>query len=454
MREEFGRLARLALPVVAAQLGMMMLGIVDIAMVGRLGARAVAAVALGEVVVFGTWIVGLGLVMGIDPIVSQAHGAKRGAEAGLALQRGIVIGLLASLPIAAAWIFSRPLLAALGQDADLAREAQVYTRSQAFSAAPLLVFMALRQYLQGREIVMAPLKVLLLANLVNVFLNWVLLFGNLGMPALGVRGAALATGLTRLFMAAALALLIVRRRMHAGAWVPWSRACLRLRGLAPVLRYGVPIAIQFALEVWAFNASTLLAGLLGVVPVAAHLVVLKLASLSFMVPLGVSIAAATRVGNLLGAGDRAQAQRAAWMALAMGAGAMLCAATLLLLFRHALPALFTTDGSVIALGATILPIAAAFQLFDGTQAVGGGILRGMGDTRPAALYNLLGYYGVALPLAWWLVRSRGVGLSGIWWSLCAGLFVVAALLVLRVARRGPATLEELAIGAVDPRTIA
>ncbi len=445
MREEFGRLAKLALPVIAAQLGMMMLGIVDIAMVGRLGARTVAAVALGEVVVFGTWIIGLGLVMGIDPIVSQAHGAKRGEEAGLALQRGIVIGLLASLPIAAAWIFSRPLLEFLGQDAALAREAQIYTRTQAFSVAPLIVFMALRQYLQGREIVMAPMKVLLVANLVNVLLNWGLIFGNLGMPALGVRGAALATGFTRIFMVAGLALLIVRRRMHAGAWVAWSRACLRPHGLAAVLRYGIPIAAQFALEVWAFNASTLLAGFLGVVPVAAHLVVLKLASLSFMVPLGISIAAATRVGNLLGAGDRARAQRAAWMALAMGGGATIFAAALFLLFPRALPALFTTDGAVIALGATILPIAAAFQLFDGTQVVGGGILRGMGDTRPAALYNLLGYYAVALPLAWWLVLRRGAGVSGIWWALCAGLFVVALLLVLRVARRGPSTVKELAI---------
>ena len=442
IRKEVGVLGALAWPVVAAQLGAMMLGIVDTWMLGRLGTAELSAAALADVVLFGSLIFGIGLVMGIDPLVSQAHGGGEGERAGRALQRGIVLAVVASLPLALVWSFTGDLLILMGQEPHLAAMGQTYADANLVGLAPFLVFTALRQYLQGRGIMKAPLVIILVGNLANVLFNWVLIFGHLGFPAMGFWGAGLATSCTRIFMLVALVALILRRDLHRGAWEPWSRRALRL---APVLRYGLPVAIAFTLEVWAFSASTVLAGWLPGDAVASHIIVLKLASLSFMVPLGISAASATRVGNLLGASDRGAAQLAAWVALGMGGGVMLVNASIFVALRDRLGWIFSDDPEVVALSAAVFPVAAAFQLFDGTQAVGGGILRGMGNTRPAALFNLLGYYVLALPLAYFLAFRRGYGLPGIWWGLALGLAVVALLLVAFIAGRGPAKAPRLVI---------
>lgn len=212
-------------------------------------------------------------------------------------------------------------------------------------------------------------------------------------------------------------------------------AALELRGLAEIVRNGVPIGLQYGLETWAFQITTLLAGALGEAELAAHVVALNLASLSFMVPMGLSQGASTRVGNLLGAGQTHAARRSATLALGLGAGVMVVSAVLFVTLRWELPRLYSDDATVVALAASILPIAAAFQVFDGTQAVGGGVLRGLGATRPAAVFNLVGYYVVALPLALLAAKSFGMGLPGLWWGLCVGLAGVASALVWWIRRR-------------------
>jgi MATE family multidrug resistance protein len=281
-----------------------------------------------------------------------------------------------------------------------------------------------------------PLWIILGTNVLNVFLDWVLIFGKLGVPAMGIRGAGLATGISRSVMPLGLAILIFGSGLHRGAWVPWSREALG-RGLRRAFSMGLPLAFQIGLEVWAFNACTLIAGKFGEATVAAHAVVLKIASFTFMVPLGISAAAATRVGNRIGAGDPLGAQRAAHVALAIGAAVMGGSALAFLLVPRALAGILTTKPEVIAIALTVFPIAAAFQVFDGTQVVGCGILRGMGTPRPGALFNLLGYYGLALPLGCVLAFRGGMGISGVWIGLALGLAVVAVLLVLWIAYRGP-----------------
>ncbi len=203
---------------------------------------------------------------------------------------------------------------------------------------------------------------------------------------------------------------------------------------------GAPAALQIGLEMWAFQIVTLWAGDLGSTDLAAHTIVLNLASLSFMLPLGISIGTSTRVGNLLGAGEREQAQHAAHVAFGMGAATMAVCALIFLIGRHALPGLYTEDAAVLELAARVLPIAAAFQLFDGLQVVGSGILRGMGRTVPGALINLVGYYALALPFAVWLGFSGGHGLTGLWWGLSLGLATIAISLVAWIAVRGPKTV--------------
>ncbi len=433
-RAEVRALLRLGLPVSITQLGVMMLGVVDTMMVGHLGTTALDAAALGSLWMWGTVVFGVGLVLGMDPIVSQAHGAGERRRVALALQRGLVVGLLATPPLAASWWLTEPCLAGLGQAPELAAAAGRYVEIQVFSLYPFLAFFALRQYLQGRGIVAPALIAVVVANVFNAGANWVLIYGHLGLPAMGLEGAGLATGLTRCMLLLSLALYTWGRGLHRGAWERPSLAALELRGLYEIVRHGTPVGLQYGLETWAFQASTLVAGTLGEATLAGHVIALNLASLSFMMPLGISQGASTRVGNLVGAGMPAAARRSAMLALALGGGVMVVSAVLFVALRHELPALYTRDPEVVAVAAGILPIAAAFQLFDGTQGVGGGVLRGVGATRPAAVFNLVGYYVIALPLAAWAVAA-GMGLAGLWWGLCLGVALVAGALVWWIGRR-------------------
>jgi MATE family multidrug resistance protein len=438
IRTELRRVMALALPVAATQIGTMLLGFVDMVMVGRVGTDALAASAIANVWIYGTTQLALGTIFGLDPIVAQAHGAGRGDLAGRALQRGLVLALLLAVPVGLAWLGCERFLVWTGQDPALSRMAQSYTVVQLPSLPFFLAFHALRQYLQGREMVRPALLVMVVANFVNALLNWSLIFGHLGMPALGLEGAGIATGLTRMACFAILAWWVLALRLHAGAWVPWSREAFAASGLREILRLGLPVGFQTSLEVWAFSGAALIAGQLGAPALAAHSVVLNMAALSFMMPLGVGLAASTRVGNLLGARRPRDAQRAAWVSMGLGAGVMMLSALLFVLGRHWLPRIYTDQVEVIALSTSILPIAAAFQIFDGTQVVGCGVLRGMGRTRPAAWFNLIGYWVIGLPLGGWLALRAGFGLGGIWWGLAIGLAIVSGLLVSWIQRFGPA----------------
>jgi MATE family multidrug resistance protein len=447
-RAELRALLRLGLPVAITQLGVMMLGVVDTMMVGHLGTLALDASALGSLWIWGTVVFGIGLIFGMDPIVSQAHGAGEQRRVALTLQRGVVVATLLTPLLSLGWWLTEPGLAALGQKPELAAAAGDYVEIQIFSAWPFLGFFVLRQYLQGRGIVAPALVAVLFANVFNVVANWALIFGNLGMPAMGVEGAGLATGLTRCVMLLTLALWTWGKGLHRGAWERPSLAAFELRGLGEIVRHGIPVGLQYGLETWAFQITTLMAGRLGEAQLAAHVIALNLASLSFMVPLGISQGASTRVGNLVGAGMPAAARRSATLALGLGAGVMVVSAVLFVALRELLPRLYTNDVEVIALAASIMPIAAAFQIFDGTQAVGGGVLRGLGATRPAAVFNLVGYYVVALPLCVLAAETGGMGLQGLWWGLCVGLAGVAAALVWWIQRRAP---FERSLASAAPR---
>lgn len=440
VRLETRKLLELALPVVGSTVGTMLMGVVDTAMVGRVGREALAGASLGGVWIFGTFLLFQGVLQGMDPLVAQAHGAGDGRRCGLALQRGVIAALLLSLPLAALWAFAGDFLAFTGQEPALVAEAHRYVAVQIPSVPFLLVFVAVRQYLQGRELMRPALWVVAIANVFNAFINWALIFGHLGMPALGLYGAGIATTLTRVLMCAALLAMVWGFGLHRGAWLPWSRTSFEPRALGTIFAIGVPIAAQVAFEVWAFSGSTLISGRLGATAIGAHTVTLNLAAFAFMFPLGIAQGSATRVGNLLGAGRGEDAQRAAWISVAMGAGVMAVFAVLFIALRPWLPRIYTTDPEVIALSASILPIAAAFAIFDGTQVVACGVLRGMGDTRPAARYNLLGYWILGLPLGCWFALRGGAGVAGVWWGLALGLAVVALLLLLRVSRHGPATI--------------
>lgn len=435
-RGEVRRLLILALPVVLGHLGSMLMGVVDTAMMGRVGSAELAAANLGHIVLMFTALPMMGLLMGSDPLMSQAFGAGRHERIGLLTQRTMTLIPVVLVPIVGVALLGPVLLRLAGQPADVIPMANRYVLINLIGMPAFLGFHVARQYLQVREIVHQAMWIMVLMNVVNAFFNWVFIFGNLGAPALGLEGSAWTTAGVRVLMLGCLVWWIRRDGLHVGFWRKWDRASFQ--GLREIVGIGAPIALGLAVEVWAFQASSLLAGPLGKGPLAAQAIVFQVISLVFMVPLGLSIASSVRVGNLIGARDPAGAQRTAHVALGIGALFMGAMSVVFLVGQEWLPRLFTTEPELLVLAAGLFPIAAAFQVFDGAQTICSGILRGMGNTRLPAIAHGVGFYALGLPAAWVMLHTGTAELADIWWGLCLGLFSVSVLMVGTVLWRGPA----------------
>jgi len=438
IRRELAAASRLAAPVALVQLGLIFMGVVDTMMLGHLSADALAAGALGHISTLVFLVLGGGVLAALDPLVSQAHGADDRWAVGAHLQRGIVLALAMAVPCGLLLWDVRPALRALGQPALVVDEAGAFARAIIWGLPGYYLFVAFRQTLQAMSVVRPTVVAILLGNLANAFGNWVLIFGHLGMPALGVRGSAWSTSICRTAMF--LWLLFAARRLLAPTWHGFTRDALDLGRLLRLLRIGLPIGLHQSIEIVLFSTVALLMGHMGVAQLAGHQVALNLASVAFMVPLGISGAAATRVGNAIGRQDMPGARRAAAACLLLGAGVMLVFATLFAVFPEPLARLYTRDGTVIAMAVLLLPIAAVFQVFDGVQVVSHGVLRGAADTTIPAAIALIGFWLVGLPAGWALAFPAGQGPRGLWWGLTAGLAAVAVLLLARIARRFHGTI--------------
>jgi MATE family multidrug resistance protein len=435
-RAELAETWRLALPVVAVQVGLMLMGVVDTMMVGRLNAESLAAVALGTLYVYNVSSLASGTLLALDPVVAQAIGARDAPAVAHGVQRGVVLALLLSVPTALAMLPAGPVLRALGQPERVVAAAARYVALSAPGVPAMLGFVVLRQTLQAMGQTRAIVVAIVVANVLNAVLDWGLIFGRLGMPALGTDGSALATTVARWTMA--FVVLAAAWRRLRPTLVPWQRAAARPAALARLARVGLPIGLQQTLEYSAFGAVGLLMGHLGAVAMAGHQATINLASLTYMVPLGVGAAAAARVGRAVGAGDASAARRAAGAAMAWGIGFMLASALVLLLAPRALARLYTPDPAVVAVAASIIPLAGVFQVFDGLQVVSLGVLRGVGDTRVPMVVNVVGFWLVGIPVGVWLGVGRGMGPAGLWLGLVAGLAAVGLVLGarVRVALRG------------------
>ena len=432
LNSEIRPLVHLALPIVITQVGQMMMGMVDIWMVSRLGTQSLAEVALGDTWAFGTLILVIGLIQGVDPLFTQAHGAQDSVSLGRTFQRGILLCILLCPLLGIAWGYTADALRFLGQSEDLLSGASSYVSAQVFSIPPLLGFFILRQYLQCRGVLAPVVWTILISNLFNVVFNELFIFGGLGFPAMGIEGAARATGASRIIMFLLLVAIVIYGKHMKNGWTPWTARSFSPIAMLRLIRYGLPVMIHFGVEVWTFQAATLMAGRLGSESLSAHILVLKIISFTFMFPWGLSGAATTRVGNLLGAGKIPAAINSAKMSLVLAFLTMLIMGILLKLFGAEVTRLFSKDTAVLALATGLLPIAAGFQVFDGIQAVSAGILRGAGLTVPAALMSLIGFPMVTIPLAYYLAFEMEWGLKGIWWAFLIGLFVMATLLTLWV----------------------
>jgi multidrug resistance protein, MATE family len=430
---ELADLLRLAVPVVVVQVGLMLMGVVDSIMVGHLSANALASVALGNMYFMGLAIFGMGVLLALDPLVAQAVGAGDHTAVARALQRGLVLALVLSVPCGALLLTADPVLSAIGEPPELIPYASLFARIMIPSVAPFFGFIVFRQTLQALGRMRAIVTTIVLANLLNALLDWVLIFGHLGAPAMGVAGSAWATTVSRWAMLVGLLALswnnlrphLLPLRPELGQW----RSLVRMFGL------GLPIGLQFMLEWGVFGTVMMLMGRLGTIPVAAHQIAINVASLTFMVPLGVSAAAAVLVGHAVGRGDAEGAVREARAALAIGVAFMSAMALMLLVVPVPIAQLYTRDTAVIALAAVLLPIAGAFQIFDGIQVVSVGILRGLADTRAPFVIAVLGFWLLGFPVSLWLGFRTELGAAGLWWGLVVGLVAVAALLLFRVRAR-------------------
>jgi MATE family multidrug resistance protein len=446
LRREMSEAVRLAVPVALVQLGIMLMGVIDTMMLGRLSAEALAAGALGNLVSVCLLMLGYGVLAALDTLVAQANGAGDGRAIGDHLQRGAVLAVALSLPFSFALWDIGGVLRLLGQPPEVIGGSAAYARAIIWGIPAYLLFVVLRQTLQAMSVVRPAVVAIVIGNVVNVIGNYILIFGKLGAPALGVPGSAHSTSIGRWVML--FYLLWASRRTLARYWRGFDAAALALRGYFLMLRIGVPIGLHNSVELLVFATVGLLMGRMGIAELAGHQIALNLASLSFMVPLGISGAAATRVGNAVGRGDMPNARRAAAVCLALGGGVMILFAALFAAFPEPLARLYTPDTAVIAMAALLLPIAAVFQVFDGLQVVGAGVLRGTADTTFPAGIALVGFWVIGLPAGWYLAFQASQGPRGLWWGLTIGLAVVASLFLVRIAIRFRSAISR--IGEVHP----
>jgi MATE family multidrug resistance protein len=368
--------------------------------------------------------------------VAHAFGAKRLDECHRWLVAGVWLGLLVSLPLVGLVLLTNASLGLWGLPPEVLTLTRPYMSILAWSLPPLLLYASFRRYLQAMNIVRPVMFALISANLLNVLGNWILIFGHLGMPAMGVPGSAISTLIARIVMAVYLFVTIVLHEAHMTPRLRETPMGLDLPGVRRLFTIGLPAAGQAVLEVGVFAAATALAGRVSAKALAAHQIALNMAGFTFMVPLGIASAAAVRVGQATGRRDPAGASSAGWTAIAIGVVFMATAATVFLTMPRLLIRGFTSDAVVTQLGVSLLFVAAVFQLFDGLQGVATGALRGLGDTRTAMVWNLAGHWFFGLPLGYLLCFRWGFGVAGLWWGLSAGLMICGVALLVVWAKEG------------------
>lgn len=429
-RHDVRALVRLAVPIVTVQVGLMLMGVIDTIVVGHVSARELAAAALGHLYVMGLAVFGMGTLWGLDPIVSQAMGARDHDAAALGVQRGLALAAMIGVLMTLLCVPAEPVFALLRQPPEVVPRAAAFVWMSAPGMIALMMFVAMRQSLQAMKQTRAIVITILVGNVVNLGLNMVFVFGEFGLPAMGAPGSALSSTFGRWAMLALLYWLA--RRELRPVLRPLRREALERGPFLRTLRIGLPIGIQASVEFTTFAAISIFAGWFGAEAMAGHQVAINLASLSFMVPAGLGNAAAVLVGHAIGEGDQPHARRVAASALILGASFMaLCAAIFRLVpgpFAHA----YTSVPEVVAVAVTLIPIAGLFQVFDGVQVVSAGVLRGAGDTHAAMISNLLGFWLVGIPVSLVLGFTAKLGVVGLWWGFVAGLAAVAAFLVVRV----------------------
>ncbi len=431
LKDDIKKTIHLSLPMIVGQIGQLSMSLADNIMVGRVGTDSLAAAAIGNALFTLVMVLGFGISMAVTPLTAMAAGAGRDRDCGVVLRQGLIVNLLSGVFLCGLTFAGAESIRFMNQPQTIVAPAILYMQVLGFSMLPLMLFQSFRQFAEGVSFLKPAMVITLLANLVNIVVNWVFIYGNLGAPALGLTGAGIATFSSRTFMALVLMWVI----MTAPTLKRYDPS-LRYRKIdvsimKKLLKIGIPCAFQYFFEVSAFAASSVMVGWMGTQALAAHQIALNLASISFMVAMGISAAGTIRVSDAVGRGSTGDIRAAGFSATLLCAGFMASAGLVFVLFRYYLPTFYVSDSEVIEMSATLLVIVAFFQISDGTQAVGLGILRGITDMKIPTLINLAAYWVIGLPSSYVLAFHFGLGIYGIWYGLLISLTASALLMMLR-----------------------
>ncbi|MBK7106549.1 MAG: MATE family efflux transporter [Ignavibacteriae bacterium] len=426
---------KLAVPVSIGQLGHIMLGVVDSFMVGRIGAEPLAAAALANGLFFLIMVLGIGMSHAITVLVAIAKGENNHKFCGIILRQSLILNVSFSIILTILVLIAANLIDYLNQEKIVADLTKSYLSILAISIFPFMIFQTFRQFVEGLSYTKPPMYIAIAANFINYFGNWILIFGNLGFPALGLNGAGISTLLTRIFMASTMMIFVLNSTKYKEYDVKLNFRIIDFKIIKKIFNIGFPSGIMYAFEVGAFAFAAIIIGWLGSVALAAHQIALNLASISYMVVLGISSAATIRVGNYLGRKDLLNVKRAGFSAIFLGMCFMGLAGITFILFNNLLPAFYINDENVIKVASSLIIIAALFQLSDGIQAVGMGALKGLADVKIPMIITLVAYWLIALPAGYFFAFILNYDIIGIWIGLSIGLTAAATLFVIRFYKK-------------------
>ena len=437
---DFSETIKLAWPVSLGQLGHVTLGVVDSIMVGQVGTDSLAAASLVNGLFFLVIVLGIGMTMATTPLVSIAKGENNFNKCSIIFKQSIIVNLVFSVLLTFIVYYLALLIPFLNQPEHVAVLAVSYLKILSYSIIPFLLFQTYRQFVEGLSITKPPMYIAIAANVINFFGNWVLIYGNFGFDAMGLDGAGYSTLFTRLFMVLAIFVYVMKsKKLNRFNPIPVLKA-IDYKIIKKIISIGLPSGLMYTLEVGAFAFSAIMVGWLGSIQLAAHQIAISLASISYMIILGISAAGTIRVGHAIGEKNKTNIRKAGFTAVLIGVIFMILSGTTFIIFNKFFPSLYVSNNQVIEVASKLLIVAALFQISDGIQAIGVGILRGLTDVKIPLFITFLAYWVFAIPLGYILGFKMKFGVLGIWSALLVGLTVAAILFIIRFDKKTKKTI--------------
>lgn len=436
MKKEALNTLNLAVPIIIGELAQMMLHIIDSAMVGAISYKHLAATSLVISALNIPLVLGIGMTISVAQMVSMAHGQNDSAKVSHYFYNGFWLCAVTAVVISLTLVFGRNILYHLGQDPEVVELSLPFMKLMGLSMIPMLLFMTLKQFTDGLQFTRTAMLLSLCAMPINILLNWLLIYGNLGFPRLELEGAGWATLITRTLIFVVLGAIVLRHKTFtqyiSSRDTEWKYNASTMRSL---LKIGIPSSLQVGMEAGAFAVTGILIGTMGAVSQAAHQIALGCAALTFMVAMGLSHAGSIRTSNAFGAGDWPKISVIGKSTLLTGVIYGVMCAVMFVLLRNVLPTIFNKNADVIALASTLLLLAGIFQISDATQVIGAGLLRGIKDVKVPTYLVAVAYWVIGLPSGCLFAFVFDMGAAGMWLGFITGLSFAAAFLSFRFLKR-------------------